>query len=168
MKIVAALIVLAGLSGCAGTGGFVKEATERRQPLAVTTLMPSAANYAGGVSVLMDFTNTSGQSIKYAEFGLVPFNAVGDIVTSTITRESLAVVKYTGPYEPGTSTDDFSVTFNGGVVGFKNVWYNPDIQCVEVRLVRITFMSGATKVFEGQAARELVAPSIRKRCSEES
>lgn len=47
--------------------------------------------------------------------------------------------------------------FNGGV-GFKT-FGTTHIRCVEVKLVRITFMNGATKVIEGKTASELVASS---------
>lgn len=165
MKGIAAFIALVSLGGCAGTGGFVDQSTQRHQPVAVTTLMLKAPNSAGGVGFYMDFTNTSGKTIKYAEFGLTPFNAVGDVVTSSVSHQSLETVKYTGPFAPGVSTDDFAVTFNGGTVGFSNVWYNSDITCVQLDLVRITFTDGTTKVVEGNAAHELVAPSLRKNCA---
>lgn len=165
MKKVAVLLLSALTAGCAGTGGFVKEASSKGNPVAVTILYPGAANYAGGVGVSMAFTNTSGKTLKYMEFGLVPFNAVGDVVASSIGGGTLEVVQFTGPYKPGVSTDDFSVTFAGGPVGFQNVWYNESIRCVEIQLARAVFMDGTTQVLKGAAASQLVAPSIRKNCA---
>lgn len=165
MKKLAVLLVISLTAGCVGTSGFVKESEAEGKPVAVTVLYPGAANYAGGVGVSMDFTNTSGRALKYMEFGLVPFNAVGDVVASSIGGRTLEVVQYTGPYQPGVSTDDFSVTFAGGPVGFQNVWYNESIRCVEIQSARAVFMDGTTQVFKGAAASELVAPSVRKNCA---
>ena len=165
LKKLTVVLVSALMAGCAGTGGFVQSSEAEGKPVAVTVLYPGAANNAGGVGVSMDFTNTSGRTLKYMEFGLVPFNAVGDVVTSSINGKALEIVQYTGPYQPGVSTDDFSVTFSGGPVGFRNVWYNESIRCVEIQFAKAVFMDGTTQVLKGAAATQLVAPSVRKNCA---
>lgn len=165
MRIIYAGLIFSALTGCASQSGFIDSSTKSGNPAAVTTLFATGPNYAGGVGVMLSFANTSGKTVKYMEFGLVPFNRVGDPVASSIDGESLKVVKFTGPFKPGVSSDDFSVTFNGGAVGFSNVWYNQEISCLEIRMVRATYTDGTTKVVEGAGANLLAAPNVRKNCS---
>lgn len=53
----------------------------------------------GGVSPSIGYRNNSGKTIKYIDFTMVPYNAVGDPVSCTIRGYSSAVGEVTGPIE---------------------------------------------------------------------
>lgn len=91
----------------------------------------SLPNSAGGV----DFQAGVGvlkSSVNYLTFTAVPYNAVDDPVTSSISNESARRLKATGPFEIAAFTP----------VHFENVWYNPTIKYAMVTDVTIEYDSG--------------------------
>ncbi len=99
----------------------------------------NGANSAGGVSVAFSFTNTGNKTIKYANFGFIPYNAVDDAVGCSIRGESERFVKYTGPLGPNQS--------HRGV--FENAWYNNSIQKVKVSKIYVQYMDGTEEIING-------------------
>ncbi len=57
-------------------------------------------NSVGGVEPIIRWRNDSGKTIKYIYFTVVPYNAVGDIVSCRISGDSTEYLQVTGPYEP--------------------------------------------------------------------
>ena len=97
-------------------------------------------NSAGGVSVAFSFTNTGDKTIKYASFGFIPYNSVGDAVGCSIKGESEQFVKYTGPLGPNQS--------HRGAL-FENAWYNNSIQYVKISKIYVQYMDGTEETING-------------------
>ena len=57
-------------------------------------------NSAGGVGPTIVWRNDSGKTIKYATFTAIPYNSVGDIVSSDIGGVTSVDLKVTGPIKP--------------------------------------------------------------------
>ena len=100
----------------------------------------SGPNSAGGVSVVFSFTNTGDKTIKYASFGFIPYNAVGDAVGSSIHDASERFVKVTGPIEPNQ-------TDRGNL--FENAWYNNSITSVKLSKIYVQYMDGTEETING-------------------
>lgn len=92
---------------------------------------PSAPNSAGGVDVELAFDYVGSGTIKYLTFEAVPYNAVGDIATSSIGNKSTAKLKYTGPLR---ATDERATA------SWRNVWYNHTITEILITEVTIEYM----------------------------
>lgn len=97
-------------------------------------------NSAGGVSVRFSFKNLTGKTIKYASFWFIPFNAVNDACSCSITGKSRNGVKYTGPLAPDG-------VHNGAL--FENAWYNNSINSVRLTSVYIEYMDGTNETLAG-------------------
>ena len=79
-------------------------------------------NFLGGASPTIIWRNNSGKDIKYVTFTAVPYNAVGDKMSCSISNESTVLLELTGPIE----------TFNNET----NLWlssfkYKDDIKTVD-------------------------------------
>lgn len=57
-------------------------------------------NSVGGVEVSIGWRNQTNKDIKYIDFHVVPYNAVGDKVQCSIQKKSEMVLTATGPYKP--------------------------------------------------------------------
>lgn len=77
-------------------------------------------NSAGGVGPTIIWRNDSGATIKYITFTVVPYNAVGDIVSCTISGETVVKLKVTGPIE----------TFNIANIDFSYLYYKKSIPTI--------------------------------------
>lgn len=62
-----------------------------------------------GVGFPVYWRNDSGKTIKYITFTVVPYNAVGDMVSCTITGKTAVNEKYTGPFN---SFDRYNIDNN--------------------------------------------------------
>lgn len=79
-------------------------------------------NFLGGASPTIIWRNNSGKDIKYVTFTAVPYNAVGDKMSCSISNKSTVLLELTGPIE----------TFNNET----NLWlssfkYKDDIKTVD-------------------------------------
>ena len=69
-------------------------------------------NSAGGASPTIIWRNDSSKNIKYVYFTVVPYNAVGDAMSCTITEKSTAKLQVTGPVVPfNNETDIYNSCF---------------------------------------------------------
>ena len=100
----------------------------------------SGPNSVGGVDVGFDIKNLSEKTIKYATIFCVPYNAVGDPVTCSITRQSESGVQFTGP-----------LAQNQVATGklWSNAWYNHSISKVVLTKVIVQYMDGTTETIPG-------------------
>ena len=74
-------------------------------------------NSVGGAKPRIFWRNDSGKIIKYITFTAVPYNAVGDIVSSSIGNTTYANLKITGPIEPTTwKTRDADNYIDGNII----------------------------------------------------
>ena len=63
-------------------------------------------NSVGGVGPTIIWRNDSGKTIKYATFTVTPYNAVGDVVESSIGKRTTAYLEVTGPIETFNNEKD--------------------------------------------------------------
>ncbi len=100
----------------------------------------SGPNSAGGVDVGFDIKNLSEKTIKYASIFCVPYNAVGDAVSCSISGKVEDGVRFTGPLGPN------QVAYNKL---WSNAWYNHSISSVVLTKVIIEYMDGTTETIPG-------------------
>ena len=94
VKKIAGFVLLFVMMTVFSCGAFA--ASKPAGELMVTSVQTDSV---GGVSPSIGYRNNSGKTIKYIEFTMVPYNAVGDPVSCTIRGYSSAVGKVTGPIE---------------------------------------------------------------------
>lgn len=120
----------------------------------VHTISTSKPNSAGGVDTRIRFKVGTQGIIKYARFTAVPYNPVGDVMTSSIDNESEKTLTLTGPLEPNR--------FVGG--RWKDVWYNNTISCIEITTVEIEFMNDVTEIYSGERVKSVLQSPELNRC----
>ena len=117
------------------------EAKKLDAPILMTSLFSNKPNSAGGVTVRGFYyaLSTSENPIKYIDLEVVPYNAVNDVVASTIDGKTKAALRITGPL----------VEKNGEhiPVVWENVWYNNSISCVQLNAITFEFMNGEKKSY---------------------
>lgn len=109
-------------------------------------------NSAGGVDVHIGWTNRSNKTIKYIDFGVSPYNAVGDKVRCEITKKDFKWLESVGPIAPG----DGGIKLNSGErIGsyWGTVWYNSTIKTLKFESIEIEYMDGTKKELTGQQLR---------------
>lgn len=116
------------LSGCSATA---PRAASMDEPIALRHHYRSM-NSVGGVSYSVVYWNTSPKPLKYVDFTLTPFNAVGDVAPSSIGGRATTTARDTGPLAPGQLA---SATWEPS-------WYNSTIHCVRLDSVKLIFMDG--------------------------
>jgi len=115
---------------------------QREAPIVITSIYPSRPNSAGGVDVHITFVNKSDRTFKYVTFGVTPYNAVGDRVSSEIGDKSFARLLDTGPYKPGHGCPSWRY--------WDCIWYNPSIRSIKLNTVEIDYMDGTHEEFEDE------------------
>lgn len=106
-----------------------KEFENQGLPPFLLTSNKTEINSAGGVSIKLSFMNLSEKTIKYIDFAVKPFNAVGDEISA------VAILKATGPISWG---ERYATEKKWG-----NVWYNTTFNCFEVISIKITYMDNS-------------------------
>jgi hypothetical protein len=102
-----------------------------KHPIEIKSVLVPEINSAGGVKVSIEWEYLDKENdIKYIEFTVVPYNAVGDIVSGGYsgTRRTLS---NTGPIEADSYTNEWETVF-----------YNSTIYCVKIVKVAVTYMDG--------------------------
>ena len=108
-------------------------------------------NSAGGYSVSFSYQNTGNKTIKYAIFGFIPYNAVGDAVGCEVTGECERFVRETGPVGPGGYKSNRM---------FENAWYNTSIKSVKISKVYIQYMDGTEEALSGSDIQYSKPPEV--------
>lgn len=93
----------------------------------------------GGVGVQFSFRNEGERTIKYVTIYFVPYNRVGDAVSSSIGGRSEFGVQFTGPIAPNKKQSGMC----------EHMWYNYSITSVRVSKAEIEYMDGTTEVIDG-------------------
>lgn len=93
----------------------------------------------GGVGVQFSFRNEGEKTIKYVTISFIPYNQVGDAVSSSIGGRSEFGIICTGPIAPNKKQ-------NGRC---ECIWYNYSITSVRVSKAEIEYMDGTTEVIDG-------------------
>lgn len=112
-----------------------------RSSILISKVSTDNPNSAGGVNFRVVWKNTSDKVIKYCFFTVVPYNAVGDIVSCTIRHESEYTGKVTGPIAPGQ--------WYGEGKYWDCAWYNNSIVKAKLKKVVINYMDGTSIQIEG-------------------
>lgn len=107
-----------------------------KNSIVITSAYPSEPNSAGGVDLNIVWKNVSSKVIKYVNFEVVPYNAVNDIVESSIGGKSEAFARVTGPIQPNETYGDDKV--------WKCAWYNNTIRTIQVIGVEVIYMDGTS------------------------
>jgi len=141
------------LAGCNTTGGVkelsiterlyqerkpeMESAKEAGAPILMTSLFTNDPNSAGGVNVRTWYyvLATESNPIKYIDFEVVPYNAVDDLVASTVgNRKVKRSLRVTGPLVEKVGEHVPAV--------WQNVWYNNSIKCTQLNSISIEMMNG--------------------------
>lgn len=113
-------------------------------------------NSVGGVEPYFVFTNPNNKSsIKYISLQISLFNAVGDMVSSTIGNQRIKGIQYTGPLAMEDGEDKAQ---------WGPIWYNTTGSCVRVESMRVTWMNGKSQSYAGKALKNAMAPDLSNSC----
>lgn len=93
----------------------------------------------GGVGVQFSFRNEGEKTIKYVTISFIPYNQVGDAVSSSIGGRSEFGIICTGPITPNKKQSGRC----------ECIWYNYSITSVRVSKAEIEYMDGTTEVIDG-------------------
>lgn len=132
----------------------LQRAIASQHPVYINSKYISPPNSAGGVSARYSLRNISAKPIKYITLSLIPYNAVGDIVKSSIGGKTLVLAEFTGPL----ATMEFTYpTWN-------NLWYNQTLRCVQLEGIEIIYMDGEIKKIEKSNIGEVFSQSLSNTC----
>jgi hypothetical protein len=140
--------------------GAVASAKAVGMPIVIYRSECGYPNIVGGIDVSIYFINISEKTIKYVTFEVIPYNAVGDVVASEIGGEITAYLKETGPIESGKANITPSTSWSG----WKAVWYNPTVKCIEIVGIEVIFMDGATISVDRSMITKCLAYSVLNDC----
>lgn len=113
----------------------------------------------GAVSVQGRLANTKDRTIQSAVVYFVPYNAMNDPVSCTITNIRECELRIAGPIRPGESQ-----LFIG-----KDLWYNHTIESAKATRIDITYTDGSTETvreneFKTQTLKQANAENGSKGC----
>lgn len=92
-------------------------------------------NSVGGIEPKIEVINDSGKTVKYIYITAVPYNAVGDIVSSSIGGTTYSTLSITGPLESGSIW-----TFR-----WDPVWYNYTVYDIKITKIEVKYMDGTSE-----------------------
>ena len=93
----------------------------------------------GGIGVQFSFRNEGEKTLKYVTISFIPYNQVGDAVSSSIGGRSEFGIICTGPIAPNKKQSGRC----------ECIWYNYSITSVRVSKAEIEYMDGTTEVIDG-------------------
>ena len=112
-----------------------------RAIIRVSRVSTDDPNSAGGVNFRVRWQNRTNKVVKYADFTVVPYNAVGDIVQCSIRHSSEYTGRVTGPIDAGE--------WFGGNYYWQAAWYNNTIVKAKLRKIRLEYMDGSVETLTG-------------------
>jgi hypothetical protein len=99
---------------------------------------------AGGVSIDIGWENTSDKTVRYANFTVTAYNAVGDPVRCEIRQKYDFVLQHTGPYQPGEKS--YSINDRGLYDSSDYVWdnvlYNDNAKTIVISKIKLEYTDG--------------------------
>lgn len=147
--------VLISAVGCAQQPVFNPAMADPDAPINIVDYGVLPPNRVGGVDFSIQFNSASTKTIKYIDFSSEAYNRVGDKVTDDITGQSLQIGRFVGPLASGGHPRSSNRYL---------LWYNPSIYCARIVGVRIEFMDGEVREFQGSKIDKLLQQSgCRKR-----
>lgn len=115
------------------------EIEEARKLIRVTKVAVSAPDSAGGVELYFNYINNSDKVIKYVNFSVTFYNAVGDIVKGKYNQGTVNYCYDTGPFKKGEGRT--------GTWWHWGDFYNWDITSVKLVDLSIEYTDGTTVTF---------------------
>ncbi len=115
------------------------EIEEARQLIRVTKVAVSAPDSAGGVELYFNYINNSDKVIKYVNFSVTFYNAVGDVVKGKYDQSTVNRCYDTGPFKKGEGRT--------GTWWHWGDFYNWDITSVKLVDLSIEYTDGTTVTF---------------------
>lgn len=115
------------------------EIEEARKLIRVTKVAVSAPDSAGGVELYFNYINNSDKVIKYVNFSVTFYNAVGDIVKGKYNQSTVNYCYDTGPFKKGEGRT--------GTWWHWGDFYNWDITSVKLVDLSIEYTDGTTVTF---------------------
>jgi hypothetical protein len=137
------------------------ETQRKHGPLLINHLGVDSPNTAGGVDVHISYHNLRSKTIKYLEFYVSAYNAVGDPVNCAIKKSPNGVLQATGPVK--ISSMEAIDARDGNVSIWSNVWYNHTVTCVKLTKEAITYIDNTKLVLVKDLTRSL-ADHVRNDC----
>jgi hypothetical protein len=138
-----------------------KQAIEKRlavksRKTLLQNIFVSGINSANGVNLTASVTNPNPKSaIKYLTVSVTPFNAVGDVVRSSIGGISTTSIKVTGPISFEDETK---------ILQWDAIWYNPTINCAKVNSISVEYMNGSRFTFAGTSLQGALGSEVVNTC----
>ncbi len=86
------------------------------------------------------------KTIKYLYFTVIPYNAVGDKVTSSINGTSEFTGKVTGPIN--ALYEDYNWYWEAA-------WYNNTLECIKLIKLRVEYTDGSTYTYVNEIGKIL-------------
>ena len=115
------------------------EIEEARKLIRVTKVAVSAPDSAGGVELYFNYINNSDKVIKYVNFSVTFYNAVGDVVKGKYDQSTVNRCYDTGPFKKGEGRT--------GTWWHWGDFYNWDITSVKLVDLSIEYTDGTTVTF---------------------
>lgn len=115
------------------------EIEEARKLIRITKVAVSAPDSAGGVELYFNYINNSDKVIKYVNFSVTFYNAVGDIVKGKYNQSTVNYCYDTGPFKKGEGRT--------GTWWHWGDYYNWDITSVKLVDLSIEYTDGTTVIF---------------------
>ena len=116
-----------------------KEIEEAKKLIRVTKVAVSAPDSAGGVELYFNYINNSDKVIKYVNFSVTFYNAVGDVVKGKYDQSTVNRCYDTGPFKKGEGRT--------GTWWHWGDFYNWDITSVKLVDLSIEYTDGTTVTF---------------------
>ena len=104
-------------------------------------------DYVGGVEWNFKLTNNSDKTIKYVVMEWYCYNGVGDLIRCEITGKSSHSVKFTGPLEPGQTTNTQRNT---------TLFYNHSYKSAKLTKLQVEFMDGTVINITSQGYSDII------------
>lgn len=129
--------------GCATSGkiheSFAKATEQALRHNLPVVFMPHGRkpNFAGGVTVDIDFQNVSGKTMRRIAFTVIPYDEKGDQITSEVNNRSEVELATEGYFRSDSGYYSRS---------WDNVWYSTAIKYIAVKAVAITYLDDTTQV----------------------
>lgn len=115
------------------------EIEDARKLIRVTKVAVSAPDSAGGVELYFNYINNSDKVIKYVNFSVTFYNAVGDVVKGKYDQSTVNRCYDTGPFKKGEGRT--------GTWWHWGDYYNWDITSVKLVDLSIEYTDGTTVTF---------------------
>jgi hypothetical protein len=87
-------------------------------------------------------------------FTVEAYNAVGDVQTGRIRRQSKQELQLTGPIDP---SDEYNVN------AWETVWYNSTIKCIKLKKVKVEYIDGSKYTYVNELP-TILAESFSNSC----